>query len=193
MSKGSLPRHAFCLQTCQVQGCACDAYFILSRGSACHPLQVNGRDAQLYEQAGLLTHRAVMAHGVTLTDDELALLAKRGTAIAHCPLSNFYFADIPLDTLRCLDAGVKLTPAELKTLLLAAPLCNEPLRKRLPCLSEHSVARVRQDAAVQSVAADVCARVGGSGNRHGWRLQPQHAQRHAQRSHHLQNGAHDAH
>ena len=71
-------------------------------------LQVNGRDTQLYEQAGLLTQRTVMAHGVTLTDAELQLLAKRGTAIAHCPLSNFYFADVPLDVPRCLEAGVKV-------------------------------------------------------------------------------------
>ncbi|CAK0782316.1 hypothetical protein CVIRNUC_005629 [Coccomyxa viridis] len=72
-----------------------------------HP-EVGGRDAQLYERAGLLTQRTVMAHGVTLTDAELRLLAERGTALAHCPLSNFYFADIPLDVLRCLAAGVKV-------------------------------------------------------------------------------------
>lgn len=73
-------------------------------------LQVNGRDAQMYERAGLLTQRTVMAHGVTLTDAELALLAQRGTAIAHCPLSNFYFADVPLDVQRCLDAHVMVQP-----------------------------------------------------------------------------------
>ena len=72
------------------------------------PLQVGGRDAQLYERAGLLTQRTIMAHGVTLTDAELRLLAERGTALAHCPLSNFYFADVPLDVLRCLAAGVKV-------------------------------------------------------------------------------------
>ena len=71
-------------------------------------LQVDGRDCQIYEQAGLLTQRTVMAHGVTLTDAELQLLAARGTAIAHCPLSNFYFADVPLDVPRCLKAGVKV-------------------------------------------------------------------------------------
>ena len=71
-------------------------------------LQVNGRDAQLYEQASLLTQRTVMAHGVTLTDAELQLLADRGTGIAHCPLSNFYFADVPLDVQRCMKAGVKV-------------------------------------------------------------------------------------
>ena len=69
---------------------------------------MNGRDARLYEQAGLLTQRTVMAHGVTLTTSELRLLADRGTAIAHCPLSNFYFADVPLDVQRCLKAGVKV-------------------------------------------------------------------------------------
>ncbi|CAL5228621.1 g11785 [Coccomyxa viridis] len=74
---------------------------------ALHP-EVNGRDARLYEQAGLLTQRTVMAHGVTLTTSELRLLADRGTAIAHCPLSNFYFADVPLDVQRCLKAGVKV-------------------------------------------------------------------------------------
>ena len=37
--------------------------------------------------------QAVFAHGVCLTDDELRLMAQRGSAIAHCPLSNFFFAD----------------------------------------------------------------------------------------------------
>ncbi len=73
-------------------------------------MQVHGRDTQLYEEAGLLTQRTVMAHGVTLTDAELALLAARGTSVAHCPLSNFYFADVPLDVQRCLKAGVKVLP-----------------------------------------------------------------------------------
>ncbi|KAK9901243.1 hypothetical protein WJX75_002216 [Coccomyxa subellipsoidea] len=72
-----------------------------------HP-EVSGRDAALYDRAGLLTNRAVMAHGVMLTSAELALLAARGTAIAHCPLSNFFFADIPLDVLRCRELGVKV-------------------------------------------------------------------------------------
>ena len=72
-------------------------------------LQVSGRDARLYDRAGLLTKRSVMAHGVTLTSAELALLAERGTAIAHCPLSNFFFADIPLDVLRCRQLGVKVS------------------------------------------------------------------------------------
>ena len=99
-------------------------------------LQVNGRDAQLYDHAGLLTQRTVMAHGVTLTASELQLLADRGTAIAHCPLSNFYFADVPLDVQRCLKAGVKVQhpppnpAAELRE--ISAP--RHCLHSSLPCI-----------------------------------------------------------
>ena len=41
-----------------------------------------------------------------LRDDELRALAAKGTAIAHCPLSNFYFADVLLRVRRCIDLGV---------------------------------------------------------------------------------------
>ena len=70
--------------------------------------QAGGRDAPLYDAAGLLTQRTVMAHGVCLTDEELSLLARRGSGIAHCPLSNFFFADLPLDVIRVRRAGVKV-------------------------------------------------------------------------------------
>lgn len=42
----------------------------------------------VYEEAGLLTNKTVLAHGVHLTDSEIALLKKNGTAIIHCPSSN---------------------------------------------------------------------------------------------------------
>lgn len=51
------------------------------------------RDVDVFEKAGLLTNRCVLAHGVHLNDRELRLLAKRGASIAHCPLSNFFFAN----------------------------------------------------------------------------------------------------
>jgi cytosine/adenosine deaminase-related metal-dependent hydrolase len=34
-----------------------------------------------------------MAHATQLGDEELGLVAAAGTAIVHCPLSNFYFGD----------------------------------------------------------------------------------------------------
>ncbi len=34
-----------------------------------------------------------MAHGTLLSDDDIRHLAARGTAVSHCPLSNFFFGD----------------------------------------------------------------------------------------------------
>ena len=41
-----------------------------------------------YDRHGLLDRGAVLAHNVHATDAELAVLAERRTAIAHCPTSN---------------------------------------------------------------------------------------------------------
>jgi cytosine/adenosine deaminase-related metal-dependent hydrolase len=52
--------------------------------------------------------RSIMAHGVKLDDSELRLLAARGAALAHCPLSNFLFADGSLRLRRAVTAlGVR--------------------------------------------------------------------------------------
>lgn len=42
----------------------------------------------IYNKVGLLTPKTIMGHGIHLSDDELKLLAKKKTAIAHCPTSN---------------------------------------------------------------------------------------------------------
>jgi guanine deaminase len=49
-------------------------------------------DAQIYDSHKLLTDKCIMAHGVFLADDDLDLLKERQTAVAHCSLSNFFFA-----------------------------------------------------------------------------------------------------
>ena len=43
----------------------------------------------VYATYGLLNERTLLAHGVHLGDDELALLSKTRGSIVHCPLSNF--------------------------------------------------------------------------------------------------------
>jgi guanine deaminase len=60
----------------------------------------------VYDRAGLLGPRTVMAHGIHLSDRELARLAATGTWIAHCPTSNEALASgrMPLERLRA--AGV---------------------------------------------------------------------------------------
>ena len=67
------------------------------------------RDAPILDAAGLLRPRAtVLAHGVHLTDYELRLLAQRECAIAHCPLSNWFFAHGVLRAKHCQRMGVTL-------------------------------------------------------------------------------------
>lgn len=42
----------------------------------------------IYREAGMLGPKTIMGHGIYLSDEELKLLAKSKTAIAHCPTSN---------------------------------------------------------------------------------------------------------
>lgn len=53
-------------------------------------------DAQIFDDRGLLTDKCIMAHGVFLSKDDLDLMKQRGSAVAHCPLSNFFFAGASL-------------------------------------------------------------------------------------------------
>lgn len=46
------------------------------------------RPVAVLDRAGVLGPTTVIAHGVHLTDDEMHVLADRGTAVAHCPVSN---------------------------------------------------------------------------------------------------------
>lgn len=66
-------------------------------------------DIDVFDQAKLLTNRTVQAHCTFLTDPCLDRLHERGTAVAHCPLSNMYFSAEKAFPLReALDAGVKV-------------------------------------------------------------------------------------
>jgi guanine deaminase len=62
--------------------------------------------ADVYDHYGLLGERTVLAHGVWLTAEELDLLARRGTRIAHCPNSNLFLGSGLFPLHRVLDAGV---------------------------------------------------------------------------------------
>ncbi|KAK9504433.1 hypothetical protein O3M35_010767 [Rhynocoris fuscipes] len=43
---------------------------------------------EIYDKAQLLSSKTILAHGVHLTNEELALLSKKTVALAHCPNSN---------------------------------------------------------------------------------------------------------
>ncbi|XP_016950683.1 guanine deaminase [Drosophila biarmipes] len=62
--------------------------------------------AKAYDEAGLLTNKTVMAHGVHLEDDEIALLKTRGCSVAHCPASNTMLSSGLCDVQRLVNNGV---------------------------------------------------------------------------------------
>lgn len=61
---------------------------------------------RVYESDGLLDHRAIMAHCVHMKPDELELLARKRSIIAHCPTSNTLLGSgiMPLDSV--IDYGI---------------------------------------------------------------------------------------
>ncbi|XP_058810850.1 guanine deaminase [Phymastichus coffea] len=64
--------------------------------------------AGVYDAAGLLTDKTVLAHGIYLTDDELVLLEKRQSAVIHCPSSNTCLRSGLCDVRRLQAANVKV-------------------------------------------------------------------------------------
>jgi guanine deaminase len=65
-------------------------------------------DAHALDRFGLVLPHTVLAHATHLTDADRSLLATRGAGVAHCPLSNTYFADRPFSARRALEAGVRV-------------------------------------------------------------------------------------
>jgi guanine deaminase len=60
----------------------------------------------VYDRAGALGPRAIMAHAIHLSDAEIARLAETGTRIAHCPESNLFLASGAMRFARYRDAGL---------------------------------------------------------------------------------------
>jgi guanine deaminase len=65
----------------------------------------------VYRQHGLLTDRAVLAHGIWLDADDRALLADSGAQIAHSPSSNLFLGSGLMDWTQLHDAGAHVTLA----------------------------------------------------------------------------------
>ncbi|KAI5896925.1 Metallo-dependent hydrolase [Schizophyllum commune H4-8] len=65
-------------------------------------------DIEVFDKHGLLTSRTVQAHCTFLDPPDLDLLQARGSAVAHCPLSNAYFSARPFRLREALNRGVKI-------------------------------------------------------------------------------------
>lgn len=65
-------------------------------------------DTRSLDRFGLIRDHAVLAHGVHITADDRSRLVEAGAGVAHCPLSNAYFADAVFPLRRHLDAGLRV-------------------------------------------------------------------------------------
>jgi guanine deaminase len=62
----------------------------------------------VYDRAGGLGERTVLAHAVYLSDRELGRLVETGTRVAHCPASNLFLASGIMPLGRYVEAGLRL-------------------------------------------------------------------------------------
>ncbi len=60
----------------------------------------------VYDRAGGLGERTVLAHAIHLSDREIGRLVETGTRIAHCPASNFFLGAGVMPLARYLEAGL---------------------------------------------------------------------------------------
>ncbi len=66
------------------------------------------RPVQLLDHLGMLDRHMVLAHGVHVTPDEIALLAERGSHVAHNPQSNMKLASGTAPVPGFVEAGVNV-------------------------------------------------------------------------------------
>jgi guanine deaminase len=62
----------------------------------------------VYDRAGGLGPKAILAHAVHLNDRELARIGETGTSIAHCPASNIYLGGGIMRLARYRSLGLKV-------------------------------------------------------------------------------------
>lgn len=126
-------------------------------------------DAQSLDRFGFLTNKTVLAHATFLDEQDVALLAKRKTSIAHSPLSNAYFASSVLPFREFSSKGVNIgvatdisggyTPSvyhAIRQAVISSRMLNEGVNPALSCGS-----RGRKDSAITLNRAFYAATVGG--------------------------------
>lgn len=64
--------------------------------------------ADVYDRAGLLGPKTVLAHAIHLTDQEKALVAERKAKISHCPVSNTCLTSGVAPIKALMDAGIDI-------------------------------------------------------------------------------------
>jgi guanine deaminase len=62
----------------------------------------------VYDRAGGLSRRAILAHAIHLSEREITRLGESGAVIAHCPSSNLFLASGAMPLARYLAAGLRV-------------------------------------------------------------------------------------
>jgi len=91
------------------QECGCHVQTHASESDWAHgyALERYGKtDTEALDGFGLLGRKTVLAHANFLTDPDMARLASRGAGVAHCPVSNMYFANSVFPLRQALEKGV---------------------------------------------------------------------------------------
>lgn len=65
-------------------------------------------DTRALDSFGLLTRRTVLAHAGFIDAEDMDLIRARGAGVAHCPLSNTYFANAVFPLRRALEKSVRV-------------------------------------------------------------------------------------
>ncbi|MBT9385936.1 guanine deaminase [Pseudooceanicola sp. CBS1P-1] len=65
-------------------------------------------DCAALERFGLLREGTVLAHSNFITEADMGLIREAGSAVAHCPMSNAYFANAVFPLRDALERGVKV-------------------------------------------------------------------------------------
>lgn len=65
-------------------------------------------DTHALDGFGLLTRRTVLAHAGFIDETDMDLIRARGSGVAHCPLSNTYFAGAVFPLARALEKSVRV-------------------------------------------------------------------------------------
>jgi guanine deaminase len=89
--------------------CGCHVQTHCSESDWAHgyALERYGRtDTAALDGFGLLTRKTVLAHSVFLTDADMDTVRAAGTGVAHCALSNMYFANAVFPLRRALEKGI---------------------------------------------------------------------------------------
>ncbi|MCL1137890.1 guanine deaminase [Shewanella pneumatophori] len=104
-------------------------------------------DAEIYRDFGLMTNRTILAHSIFLTPADHAIIKETGASIAHCPLSNMYFANAAMQSREILDNGLKCG--------LGSDLAGAPIPSIFhTCLDAVNHSRVREDGTSTYLPAD---------------------------------------